>query len=170
MTAEWPLKVLFMKAPTSGVGWVRLDWWAGQRPICYSRFLDCTAAGPIAIAASQNEDVEEPWFTYLHLWQAILLSATPDKPVVGSKPSTAPRLGLYKEADVPEQLALQQQAVYDALMRAVMDAVRNLDLEYHQAQAGVDVDAGAKVTSPDSMLHSEQVCVLHMILGCVLWF
>lgn len=122
-------------------------------------------AGPIAIAASQNDDVEEPWVTYLHLWQAILLSAAPDKPVVGSKPSTAPKLGLYKETDVPEQLAVQQQAVYDALMRAVMDAVRNLDLEYHQAQAGGDVDAGAKVTSPDSKLHSEQVCVLHVSLS-----
>ena len=95
--------------------------------------------------------------TYLHLWQAILLPASPDKPAVGSRPSTAPKLGLYKEADVPEQLALQQQAVYDALMRAVLDTVRNLDLEYHQAQAGGEVEVGAKVTSPDSKMLSEQV-------------
>lgn len=114
------------------------------------------ATGPLAVAAGQNEEVEEPWVTYLHLWQAILLPDMPDKPTVSSRSSRGPKLGLFKEDDDPEQLGLQQQAVYDALMRAVMDAVRNLDLEYHQAQAGVGQEAVAKATSPDSKELSKQ--------------
>ena len=121
------------------------------------------ATGPLAVAAGQNEEVEEPWATYLHLWQAILLPDMPDKPTVSSRSSRGPRLGLFKEDDDPEQLGLQQQAVYDALMRAVMDAVRNLDLEYHQSQAGVDQEAVAKPTSPDSKELLKQACTANNI-------
>ena len=108
------------------------------------------------MAAGQNEEVEEPWVTYLHLWQAILLPDTSDKPTLSSRSSRGPKLGLFKEDDDPEQLGVQQQAVYDALMRAIMDAVRNLDLEYHQAQAGGDQEA--TVTSPDSKELLKQAC------------
>lgn len=110
------------------------------------------------MAASQSEDAEEPWATYIQLWQAILLP--PDKPnkaTAGSKARTAPKLGLHQTDTDPQQLAAQQQAVYDALMRAVMDAMRNLDLEYHQAQIDTSADVGARVTSPDSTAVQGQV-------------
>lgn len=130
----------------------------------------CDASGPLAVAASQNEDVEEPWVTYLHLWQAILLPSKPDKAMPLNKRTIAPKLGLYKQDDDPQQLALQQQAVYDALMQAILDAVRNLDLEYHQGQTGGAGDAAAKVTSPDSKAIAGQVCsaVLQPSLCCTL--
>ena len=107
------------------------------------------------MAASQGEDAEEPWATYLQLWQAILLPVKKATP--GSKARTAPKLGLYLTEQDPQQLAAQQQAVYDALMRAVMDAVRNLDLEYHQAQTDAGANVGARVTSPDSKAVQGQV-------------
>ena len=117
-------------------------------------------AGPLAVAANQNEDVEEPWSTYLHLWQAILQDQAPTKQASarssrgsgGSSSSTKAvgvRLGLHAAAASPEAVAAKQQSVYDALMRAIMDAVRNLDLEYHQADGAVASDMQDKLTSPD---------------------
>ena len=55
------------------------------------------------------------------------------------------------------QAAAEQRAVYDALLRAVLDAVRNLDLEYHQAQAEGAADA-TKLSSPDTKAALRQVC------------
>lgn len=130
-------------------------------------------AGPLAVAANQNEDVEEPWKTYLHLWHAILQLDPPSTP--SSNPTTNPkqsnksrsqsgkgsrsRLGLHAFASAPEQRAAEQQSVYDALVRAVLDAVRNLDLEYHQAQShgGIDINGTNKMTSPDSKAALQQV-------------
>lgn len=109
------------------------------------------------MAASQNEDVEEPWVTYLHLWTALLLPNKQDPATPSRRHSTAPKLGLHTSNE-PDQLALQQQAVYDALMQAIMDAVKNLDLEYHQAQGSGARDAAAKLTSPDSKAGMGQVC------------
>lgn len=57
----------------------------------------------------------------------------------------------------PEQVAAEQQALYDGLLRAVLDGVRNLDLEYHQAQNGAVVDAAQKLNSPDNKMALRQV-------------
>ena len=133
----------------------------------------CVGAGPLAVAASQNEDVEEPWSTYLHLWQAILLdnthsNAASTKPKTPSKAASTKvsssskaagaRLGLHGTNASPEAAAAQQQSVYDALIRAIMDAIRNLDLEYHQAEGGVPPSHQDQLTSPDRKRSSTQVC------------
>ncbi len=125
-------------------------------------------AGPLAVAANQNEDVEEPWSTYLHLWQAILQDQGPSKQASakssrgsGSSSSSTKaagvRLGLHAAAASPEAVAAKQQSVYDALMRAIMDAVKNLDLEYHQADGAVASDMQDKLTSPDRKNPTVQV-------------
>ena len=146
-------------------------------------------AGPLAAAANQNEEVEEPWSTYLHLWHAILqldppnsptlTSSTPNQPSTSSKiksstnrdrgrasgtrasagprASSGSKLGLHALAESPQQVEAEQQAVYDALLRAVLDGVRNLDLEYHQVQNGDVADASQKLNSPDNKLALRQV-------------
>lgn len=126
--------------------------------------------GPLAVAASQNEDVEEPWSTYLHLWHAILQlgppNPTPSSPTPHPKHNTTSRstsrasgskLGLQSLDTSPEQAAAEQQAVYDVLVRAVLDAVRNLDLEYHHAQGDAAADA-SKLSSADTKAALRQVC------------
>ena len=119
-------------------------------------------AGPLAVAANQSEDVEEPWSTYLHLWQAILQDQAPTKHASARSSSSSTkavgvRLGLQAADASPEAVAAKQQSVYDALMRAILDAVRNLDLEYHQADAAVASDMQDKLTSPDRKKASVQV-------------
>ena len=126
---------------------------------CYDSTL-FWLAGPLAVAANQNEDVEEPWSTYLHLWQAILQDQAPTKQASSkssrgsggsssSNKAVGVRLGLHAADASPEAVAAKQQSVYDALMRVIMDAVRNLDLEYHQADGAVASDMQDKLTSPD---------------------
>ena len=115
--------------------------------------LDAQSAGPLAVAANQNEDIEEPWSTYLHLWQAILQSSTSTTPStqasrVSSSKAVGPKLGLHACHASPADAAAKQQAVYDALIRVVMDAVRNLDLEYHQADTSMSLDVQDKLASP----------------------
>ena len=131
-------------------------------------------AGPLAVAANQNEDVEEPWSTYLHLWQAILQDQAASKQASarssrGSSSSTKAvgvRLGLHAADVSPEAVAAKQQLVYDALMRAIMDAVRNLDLEYHQADSAVASDRQEQLTSPDRKKPSVQVGNKLVRTGC----
>ncbi len=141
-------------------------------------------AGPLAVASNQNEDVEEPWSTYLHLWQAILQDQAPTKQASargsgGSSSSTKAvgvRLGLHAADASPEAVAAKQQSVYDALMRTIMDAVRNLDLEYHQADGAVASDLQDKLTSPDRKKPSVQVgnkfvrkdCIIDALRGASL--
>lgn len=132
----------------------------------------CVGAGPLAVAASQNEEVEEPWSTYLHLWRAILLDNTPGnaastKPKTPSKAASTKvsssskaagvKLGLHASNVSSDAAAAQRQLVYDALIRAIMDAIRNLDLEYHQAEGGVQPRQQDQVTSPDRKRSSTQV-------------
>ncbi len=134
---------------------------------CYDSTL-FWLAGPLAVAANQNEDVEEPWSTYLHLWQAILQDQAPTKQASSkssrgsggsssSNKAVGVRLGLHAADASPEAVAAKQQSVYDALIRAIMDAVRNLDLEYHQADGAVASDMQDKLTSPDRKKPSVQV-------------
>jgi len=59
-------------------------------------------------------------------------------------------LGLHALDALPEDEAARHQAVYNALMRAILDALRNLDLEYHQAKSGAPPDAEQNLTSPDT--------------------
>ena len=56
-----------------------------------------------------------------------------------------------------EQWALQQQAVYDALLIAVLDVLRNLDLGYQQADSSAAQDASVKLSSPDAKGSTRQV-------------
>lgn len=134
-------------------------------------------AGPLAVAANQNEDVEEPWSTYLHLWQAILQEQAPAKQVSArssrgnsgssSTKAVGVRLGLHAADASPEAVAAKQQSVYDALMRTIMDAVRNLDLEYHQADGAVASDMQDKLTSPDRRKASVQVGIKLVRTDCM---
>ena len=129
--------------------------------------------GPLAVAATQNEDVEEPWSTYLHLWHAILQldppDPTPGSPAIPPHPklkstgkTKGSKLGLQTVAASREQAAAEQHAVYNALVRAVLDAVSNLDLEYHQAQSDGGSDA-ERLSSPDTKAALRQVCMVqHM--------
>ena len=75
----------------------------------------------------------------------------------GFRASSGSKLGLHAVAGSAEQVAAEQQAVYDALLRAVLDGVRNLDLEYHQAQDSAVTDAAQKLNSPDSKMALRQV-------------
>ena len=60
-------------------------------------------------------------------------------------------------------MAADQQAVYDALLRAVLDGVRNLDLEYHQAQnGGAIASTPQELTSPDNKAALRQVSTIKM--------
>ena len=113
------------------------------------------STGPLAVAASQNEEVEEPWSTYLPLWLALLQPDTPGNANArpgrtGSRKPPLPKFGLHASDSAPEELAAQQQALYDCLIRAIMDAVRNLDLEYHQADTAALPDAQDKLAGPTS--------------------
>ena len=47
--------------------------------------------------------------------------------------------------------------MYDALVRAVLDGVRNLDLEYHQAQNDGVADTAKAISSPDNKATLRQV-------------
>lgn len=124
-------------------------------------------AGPFAAAANQNEEVEEPWSTYLQLWHAILQldpptpptlpSTTPSQPKAHPRHSTSTNRGRSLGTkhglggSPPAQGgAAVQQAVYDALVRAILDGVRNLDLEYHQAQNDGMAEGGKTLSSPDN--------------------
>ena len=144
------------------------------------------SAGPLAVAANQREDVEQPWQTYLNLWHALLqpepTSAAADKSskatnsTIGSSSSKGPvtavrssrrssskasglKLGQQSSncGGSHEQRALQQQAVYDALLRAVLDVLRNLDLGYQQADSGAAQDVSVKLSSPDAKHSTRQV-------------
>ena len=76
----------------------------------------------------------------------------------GGRASSGSKLGLHAVGGSPQQVEAEQQAVYDALLRAVLDGVRNLDLEYHQAQNGDVADAAAqKLNSPDNRVALRQV-------------
>ena len=137
--------------------------------------------------------MEQPWETYLNLWQALLqpdpVSAAADKSlkatnstisssssskgsipaVKSSRRSSSKAAGLrlgQQSSGVGnashDQWALQQQAVYDALLRAVLDVLHNLDLGYQQADSSAPQDASVKLNSPDAKSVTRQVSAWHI--------
>jgi hypothetical protein len=72
---------------------------------------------------SGSKDADTSWKAYLLLWAALIKG--------GGLPKQDAALG--------SQLHLWSQPLYDALLTAVLDALRNLDLEYHQAADVPDV-------------------------------
>ena len=72
---------------------------------------------------SASKDADTSWKAYLPLWAALIKA--------GGLPKQDAALG--------NQLHLWSQPLYDALLTAVLDALRNLDLEYHQAADVPDV-------------------------------
>ena len=63
-----------------------------------------------------SKDADTSWKAYLPLWAALI------------KGEGLP----VQDAALHSRLQLWSQPLYDALLTAVLDALRNLDLEYHQ--------------------------------------
>ncbi len=79
-----------------------------------------------------SPNAEQAWKLYLPLWTALISSESP---------------GAYRGADRDGDVSAWSQPTNDALMSAVLDALRNLELDYQQklsmdaaAHAGKDVD------------------------------
>ena len=63
----------------------------------------------------------------------------------------------HEDASLRSQMHLWSQPLYDALLTAVLDALRNLDLDYHQTADMPEVpDSGA--TAPVEL--TEQVLII----------
>lgn len=87
---------------------------------------------PLAGVEGLSPDAEQSWKLYLPLWVALISSRSH---------------GADEGADVNDDVSAWAQPTYDALMSAVLDALRNLELDYQQersmdtaAHAGKAVD------------------------------
>lgn len=78
--------------------------------------------------AAASGDADSSWKAYVPLWGALIKGE-----------------GLSdQDASLGSQVHAWSQPLYDALLTAVLDALRNLDLEYHQAADMPEVpDGGA---------------------------
>ncbi len=97
----------------------------------------------LASGGTASKDADLSWKAYLPLWAALIKGK-------GLPQQGAPTTG---------QVHIWSQPLYDALLTAALDALRNLDLEYHQA---ADV-----AEAPDSHAApveiTDQVFLLHTV-------
>jgi len=96
-----------------------------------------------------RQDAEQSWKLYLPLWSALVS-------------------GKGRPADADADVGTWAQPTYDALMTAVLDALRNLDLDYQQEQSMEAAGQAGKLAADviEVLQHDHVACLsglLHII-------
>lgn len=94
------------------------------------------------------EDADSAWKVYTPLWVAIIKGTD---------------LPAKTEAPAKEQLEQWSPPLYDTLLSATLDALRNLDLEYHHASEGMPAPS-----SNDTAMAPEVPPAIYLCSACYL--
>ena len=89
----------------------------------------------------QSPDAEQSWKLYLPLWASLISSKSH---------------GADEGADESRDVSAWGQPTYDALMSAVLDALRNLELDYQQEQSMDNAPHAGKAADIKEVINPSQ--------------